>query len=350
MARERLKAVCYLPPSLKEPDEGLAAVLAEFEHTLDMELVEIHATGFDAAAFARLARSLNCFLSGESLAAGYSIEYQFDRSRPILAVRNREASKTPVLDNLSSLLPCIALPPNGLIVPQGFSSLDTAPFLERARLHPVNFDAPSELRRGIAKCLQLPSNEQVALIHGIMTRAVWQKHASTELANAGYTPCPYDYGWFDPMRLVVRPLRDRAVEKFVKWYNHSFYDHGLIPNLVAHSFGTYIAAAAMTKYSTIRFDRIIFCGSIVATDYPWPARFTNGQVREVRNESATGDWVVLLARNLIHDAGPSGRHGFSEEHPHLHEVSFPRKHSNYFDRPHLLESWIPFLSGSPRDR
>ena len=41
------------------------------------------------------------------------------------------------------------------------------------------------------------------------------------------------------------------------------------PSIVVHSYGTYIAGEAMLKYPEIKFDRMILCGAILRSDFPW---------------------------------------------------------------------------------
>ncbi len=154
-----------------------------------------------------------------------------------------------------------------------------------------------------------------------------------------------DYGWFGLFQFLNPWTRDAQVKWFLDEYTRVCIQHGdERPSVVAHSLGTYIVAAAMDKYE-LRFDRIIFSGSIVYRDFPW-SNFTQ-QFGSVLNDYGRRDFWAWVARCFVRDSGPSGVKGFADnangfviqrEHPEF-------RHSDYHFRRNYRKVWIPFLRG-----
>jgi pimeloyl-ACP methyl ester carboxylesterase len=92
-------------------------------------------------------------------------------------------------------------------------------------------------------------------------------------------------------------VQEEKVEHFLKDYIRECQrlDFG-IPSILAHSYGTYIAAHAMLKYPQIKFDRMILCGAILRPEFPWDKVAANGQVRAVLNQYGGQDfWAWAVA-------------------------------------------------------
>jgi hypothetical protein len=93
---------------------------------------------------------------------------------------------------------------------------------------------------------------------------------------------------------------------------------------VGHSNGTYLVARALKDYPAARFNRIVFAGSVVRSDYDWaaiaePAEGELCQARRVEkvlNYVATRDWVVAAFPKAMQlyrwtDLGGAGHDGFN---------------------------------------
>lgn len=186
----------------------------------------------------------------------------------------------------------------------------------------------------------------VISLHGIRTRGRWQKEIAPILSETGFTPWPLDYGYFPAIALLSGGAVSRRVEWFLAEYTRIVENDGDdFPSVIAHSLGTLIVAKAMEKYDYLRFDRVIFCGSIVRRDFNWREVIRRGQLKRLRNEHGSLDIWARVARHLVPDAGDSGIYGFVSPPPEIenHEFRFHR-HSDYFRRLHYEEHWIPFLS------
>jgi serine/threonine-protein kinase len=123
------------------------------------------------------------------------------------------------------------------------------------------------------------------------------------------------------------------------------------PSVIAHSLGSYLAARLLCKYDEVRFDRVIFCGSIVDVAYPWSSIFDAHRVTRVLNECGKKDLWSKVAGWFVSDAGPSGTEGFSDSA--AGRVITRRRpefrHSDFFYEVNYENTWIPFLQGKDPD-
>jgi pimeloyl-ACP methyl ester carboxylesterase len=192
----------------------------------------------------------------------------------------------------------------------------------------------------------LPTGTVVISVHGVRTRGAWQKALTAELNNAGFRHEPLDYGFFRVIRLLIPSSRATQVRWFLDEYTRIRQPTERKVAVIAHSFGTYIVAAALEKYAEVRLESIILCGSIVRQDFPW-SRLIPHQVRDVLNDYGRGDIWVKLAEWLIADSGSSGARGFGDDAGgRVQQLLRPRfGHSDYFYRLNYQETWIPFLKG-----
>lgn len=196
-------------------------------------------------------------------------------------------------------------------------------------------------------------------LHGIRTHAEWQRKFVDFTQYPKYHDvlhCVLDdwsFGHFPLIKFLRRGERNKKIDWFRKQYylfmnsRNTYLAQGEYPSIVAHSFGTYILGHALEKYSYLKFDKIILCGSILPRTFDWKKIIERGQVREVRNEYGVQDIWVRRAQWFIADAGSSGYDGFAIAHDKLIQEKFLYKHSEYFDKGHMEAFWIPFLLGTP---
>ena len=197
----------------------------------------------------------------------------------------------------------------------------------------------------------------VIAVHGIRTDAKWQKLLGEVAGDHGVKVRLFDYGKFKTRQLLFGPSRKKKIREFYQYYSSVIADKNIDidlndyrkrPSIVAHSLGTYIVANCMLKQRDVKFDKIIFCGSILPEDFDWSRLFGRDQVGLVRNECGHKDvWSGLVGR-FVAGTGKSGRCGFTffgaslkQEHFELHE------HSDAFYRSHIETEWFPFLAKPP---
>src|ERR1700746_2486262 len=197
----------------------------------------------------------------------------------------------------------------------------------------------------------------VMCIHGIRTHAKWQKDAG-EIFSVNLIPsCPYDFGKYGLHRFLFSFFNDRMVERFYRYYDEKVHEGDLKlnpenpakrPSVIAHSFGTYIVGYCMLKRKDVRFDKVILCGSILPVDFDWITLFKRGQVNFVRNEYGTNDVWARNVKKFVSKTGSSGFEPFHYDGLRLEQECFPGyAHSDYFERGHIENNWLPFLRRSP---
>jgi hypothetical protein len=123
---------------------------------------------------------------------------------------------------------------------------------------------------------------------------------------------------------------------------------GGIPDVIAHSFGTWLLGHALMDDQTLCVGRVILAGCILRPDFDWALLSQRGQVQAVLCHVATKDFWARVAHYIIPDSGPSGRRGFNDRLNVSHEVFQGGRHSDFFketEMPALFEHvWHPFLT------
>lgn len=194
-------------------------------------------------------------------------------------------------------------------------------------------------------------------LHGIRTRAAWQRAFSDVAQEAGWR-CrlgEWFFGWFSALSLLIGRRREAKIQ----WLRKTYYTETRMallgiderPSIVAHSFGTYILGHALLRYPYLRFDKVILCGSILPIDYPWEDLIRRGQVQAVHNECGVRDIWAGCVGLFVAKSGCSGRRGFStvgvtweaEIQGRFEQRRFDYAHSEYFEKGHMAEYWMPFL-------
>jgi hypothetical protein len=104
----------------------------------------------------------------------------------------------------------------------------------------------------------------------------------------------------------------------------------------------------MQKYPDIRFDKVILCGSILPVDFDWSNLFHRDQVNFVRNEYGRQDYWASIVGCFIPNTGASGTDGFQLLSTVVSQERFEYfNHSDYFNRQHIENHWLPALKKEP---
>ena len=176
----------------------------------------------------------------------------------------------------------------------------------------------------------------VVTLHGIRTHASWQR-AFAEVANGASLESRLDrwsFGYFSSLRFLLPWSRLAKLRWFRSTYETEFpslQGSLLRPSIIADSFGTYILGNALLRYPYLRFHKVLLCGSILPTTFPWDALLERGQVQAVRNEYGTEDVWTKLVDWFVPNTGPSGIVGFRASHARLEQERFTFAHSEYFE-------------------
>lgn len=189
----------------------------------------------------------------------------------------------------------------------------------------------------------------VVALHGIRTQAAWQRAFLEVAARHGLDPHVdrWNFGYFSVVRFLVPWARLAKVRWFREAFQQEFREAGnsgpMLPSIVAHSFGTYILGNALLRYPYLRFDKVLLCGSILPRAFPWDLLLERGQVQAVRNEYGRHDVWTRAVGWFVPGTGPSGLEGFSAQHLRMEQEVFSFEHSEYFERGHMEQRWMPFL-------
>lgn len=181
----------------------------------------------------------------------------------------------------------------------------------------------------------------VIFVHGIMSHGEWVSTVSSEFVNSGFDCETCKYGYADVLYILLRRLFWKGVyREFSENINNIFLrNRGAEINIVAHSFGTYLVSKLLMKRPILRFNRIIFCGSIVREDYALDHVLRDPSV--FCNDVGRRDGWPCLANLFSRDFGRAGRYGFNKwsNSNRTHNLG----HSDYFDANFIKTYWIPFL-------
>jgi pimeloyl-ACP methyl ester carboxylesterase len=141
----------------------------------------------------------------------------------------------------------------------------------------------------------------IFVIHGIRDVGYWTQKIARRVEALGNAPPRIyasetsTYGYFAMIPfLLPRRHRDK-----VHWLMDQYVEaKALYPSArfayMGHSNGTYLLARALRDYKACRFERVVFAGSVVRTDYDWQTPVQSGQVEGILNYIATADWVVAI--------------------------------------------------------
>src|SRR5688572_14965409 len=115
----------------------------------------------------------------------------------------------------------------------------------------------------------------VITLHGIRTFGGWQDRLRLLLENAepGIHVLCYRYNYFSALAFLLPPARWLEVRHFRKYITKVCDDGSWTRiDIVAHSFGTHVAAWALYGLETHRRPRIhtmILSGSVLKSTFPW---------------------------------------------------------------------------------
>lgn len=190
-----------------------------------------------------------------------------------------------------------------------------------------------------------PSATVVILIHGIQTDGAWHNLVDKELSELPHTNIHgLGYNFVSALQLAS-PIRSTPIKKITQDIRDA---RAMEPNaqfmVIAHSFGSYILSRILATSPDIKFSRIILCGCIIPTSYPWGLYTKDMGKKSILNDVGTRDFYPVLATFSSIGYGSSGRKGFQT--PMVKDRFFNYDHSDFFEpmHNHISTYWKPFIS------
>ncbi|HEX4965932.1 MAG TPA: hypothetical protein VF173_34300 [Thermoanaerobaculia bacterium] len=216
------------------------------------------------------------------------------------------------------------------------------------------------------------SRPVIVTLHGINSVGAWQAQVASVLEpHFRCIPLPYPQfrrlGW---LKIFIPRLRSEAFKTVAEQFSEQIVNSGVRPHLIAHSFGTWIAAQLMIRPGNL-FDRVVFAGSPLPAHFDWAEELKENPraLYDLTNERSLRDGVISLASRL--GRGRAGRIGFKRPPELIHETGALRdachlcrslgpsefrihnvhrkfKHSGWFvGKGHSANLWLPYFWGFP---
>ena len=145
-------------------------------------------------------------------------------------------------------------------------------------------------------------------LHGVRSKQKdnWQDKLSEYVRNCGRNDVyciPYKYGWIPAYFSIIPFIRRYHTNRFRKWLYAKIYPiYGENLNVVAHSFGTYIAFHALKD--SLGADKLMCFGSILHCKENFEG-IVPDKIKSIENFHSKTDEVCML-----NPLGHSGAWGF----------------------------------------
>lgn len=190
----------------------------------------------------------------------------------------------------------------------------------------------------------MSANHLVMLVHGINTRARWTNQIKSALREADFVVEATSYGKFGVPRFLLpfRFLRRRAIERVARSIAAAKSKHAPTKiSVISHSFGTYVISRIIAEHPEHKWERIIFCGSVVPDDFPLDQFFDRFR-DPLLNEVGTRDFLPALAESTTWGYGSVGSHGYNAVGVETRWHNGAR-HSDFLNKTFCTKYWVPFL-------
>lgn len=189
------------------------------------------------------------------------------------------------------------------------------------------------------------------LVHGVMTSGLWQSTLKTKLSNEDHLVEPYEYKYFPAIKIATGFSREKQLNHFIKWLEKKLIEYPNARfNIVAHSFGTYLAIKGLEYIKLDNLQRtknIILLGSVLPRNYDFTIVNDKFNPLNIFNECGVNDIPLIFSKSLCIGLGNAGRLGFSSNASNVKNRFFNSGHSIFDEDPDYFETyWQPFIKSN----
>jgi pimeloyl-ACP methyl ester carboxylesterase len=167
--------------------------------------------------------------------------------------------------------------------------------------------------------------------------------ATPVLEKAGFSVAATSFGRFKLARFLIPipSLRETAIERIRTQIVQAIQRHRPdCISVIAHSFGTFVVAKIIERDPEIRWNRVIFCGSVLPENFPFHQY--EGRFREILNEIGAKDVLPAFAQSVTWGYGSIGTHGLNN--PAVkNRWHYGLSHSDFLKPEFIEKFWVPFL-------
>ncbi|QPF88569.1 hypothetical protein [Bradyrhizobium commune] len=196
----------------------------------------------------------------------------------------------------------------------------------------------------------------VVLVHGIRTRAHWQRTVPGWLAIKGKLDVvPVSYGYVGVVGFLNPVLgRRRKAENVLKQLNEiraEYPANECHMSIIAHSFGTYLVTRILQENSYLIIGDLLLCGSVAPDSQDWTKirNQTQNRARErgkglLVNDCGSLDIWPVMARVATWGFDSTGTYGIRKNG--VIDRFHPIRHSEFFQKDFVDKYWKPFVDRS----
>jgi hypothetical protein len=194
----------------------------------------------------------------------------------------------------------------------------------------------------------------VLIVPGIRDYGLWIEEMAPTLREAGYYVEPASLDYYNVLQFLtpVPFFRERAIAQIWEDIQAAILRHPTATKIsfIAHSFGSYMVAENLRRQfilasPNLKVHRVIFCGSIVPTRFPFQ-QISNRIGDDVINEVGAFDSWPAVAESILFGYGHPGTFGFKR--PFVRDRWHKGASHNYYLNPDFMKQWwLPLLGGVP---
>ncbi|GAB1044677.1 MAG: hypothetical protein SPiBPW_30460 [Shewanella algae] len=188
-------------------------------------------------------------------------------------------------------------------------------------------------------------------IHGIMSFGKWQNNLDDYIREQGcdYEHIEFKYNFYPLISFLLPPMRKREVNAFIiELQDLANRNRKAEINIIAHSFGTFVAVKALERISKLKspqIGKVILCGSVLKSSHQLQKVIQKHSIKGVINDCGITDRALVLSQCAAIGLGMAGRVGFKNTfNGFIHNRFFNGGHGLFFNEA-IFKDWLDFISG-----